>query len=277
MRIAPGIRLGDLEVIEEVGRGAFATVFLARDTLVDRTVALKVMRMSPAITTDVERTLMLREARLAGKLISPHIVVVYGVHDLGARGLAVEMEYVEGPSLADVLAGGRALHVDESLRILRGVLNALHIAHEHGIIHRDVKPGNILLGERDGAIKLTDFGLGRQIGEASLSVSSLDGFLGTPNYVAPEVIEGAEPTPLTDIWSAGVVAYQMVEGRLPFSATSLPEVLEAITTEDPAPLEAPLPAGLARVILAAMSRDPARRPQGATRMLASLGDLAPAS
>lgn len=277
MRIGPGVTLGDLEILREIGRGAFATVYLARDTLVDRTVALKVMRLSPAIRSGQERTLMLREARLVGKLSSPNIVTLYKVHDLGEAGWAVEMEHVDGPSLEEVLAdpartSNGALPAPEALRILRGVLHALHVAHEHGIVHRDVKPGNVLLGTANQAVKITDFGLGRQIGEQSLSASSLTGFMGTPNYVSPEIIEGRPPTTSSDIWSVGVLAYRALAGSLPFVATTLPEILDLILCSEPRPLPARVHPRLAAVIRRCLRKKPGERPPSAPALLAALED-----
>jgi serine/threonine protein kinase len=275
VRVSPGQKFGHLEVLEQIGRGAFATVFLARDPQADRTVALKVMRAGPAIQTEVERSMLLREARLAGQLTSPHIVALHRVHELDHGGCAVEMEYVAGPSLEVVLRERPVLPLDESLRILGGVLAALHVAHEGGIIHRDIKPGNVLLGTDSGAVKITDFGLGRQIGEQSLSVSSLTGFAGTPNYVAPEIIMGEDPTTLSDIWSAGVLAHRMLSGSLPFQASALPELFDLITAGDPRPLEGDVPEALKRVVRSCMERHPDDRPASAMSLLGLIREAIP--
>ena len=274
MRIGPGETFRHLEIGKEIGRGAFANVFLARDTNMDRTVALKMHRMVPSISSEMERRLALREARLAGRLTSPNIVTLYQVHDLGTSGWLMEMEYVDGPTLDDLLEERGRLPVDETLRLLRGILSGLHTAHENGIVHRDVKPGNVLLGTQDGAIKLTDFGLSCTVGDMTMSFSSLDGFMGTPQYVAPEVIDGKHPTRASDIWSVGVLAYRMLCGRLPFASDSLPELFEAIRGGQPeCMLKEPVPDGLKALIQSCLQKDPEARPSSPARVLAALEDI----
>ncbi|MDJ0520799.1 MAG: serine/threonine-protein kinase [Planctomycetota bacterium] len=275
MRIAPGSSFRHLEIGPEIGRGAFATVYLATDTLMERTVALKMHRMVPSISSEMERKLALREARLVGRLSSPHVVTLYQVHDLGEAGWLMEMEYVDGQSLEQLLAERERLTVGETLRILRGVLTGLHVAHEHNIVHRDVKPGNVLLGSGDGAIKLTDFGLSCTVGDLTLSVSSIDGFLGTPQYVAPEVIDGKRPTRASDIWSTGVLAYRMLCGRLPFPAQTLPDLFEEIRVGEPScMMKEQVPDGLKMLVRDCLQKDPASRPLSPSRLLARLEDVA---
>ena len=275
MRFAPGEQFRHLEIGDVIGRGAFATVFLARDTLVDRTVALKVVRMEPSSNTEVKRRLIVREARLAGRLSSPHIVTVYHLYDLGTHGLVIEMEYVDGRTLGKNLRDRGALPLAESLRILRGVLSALEAAHENDVVHRDVKPGNVLLG-KNGAIKLTDFGLSLSLAEQTRSRGATDGMVGTPQYVAPEVIKGRRAGPAGDIWSAGVLAYRMVSGRLPFAGDTLPELFEQIQFAEPAPTDADIPKGLEALIQDCLAKDPHDRPKSCAHLLAHLEDVSPA-
>jgi len=274
VRIAPGETYRHIEIGPEIGRGAFANVYLGRDTLMERAVALKMHRCVPSVSSAMERKLALREARLAGRISSPHIVTLYQVHDLGRAGWLMEMEYVDGPTLEDRLKEEERLSVEETLRLLRGILMGLNAAHEHGIVHRDVKPGNVLLGSSDGAIKLTDFGLSATMGDFTLSISSIDGFMGTPQYVAPEVIEGKPPTAASDIWSVGVLAYRMLCGRLPFDAQNLPDLFEAIRSGQPTCMrKEPVPDGLKAVIRACLAKDPAERPSSPAHVLARLEDL----
>lgn len=275
MRIAPGTRFRDLEVQAEIGRGAFSTVYLARDRLVDRTVALKVLRVDPGLANALDRRFALREARMVGRISSPHIVTIYHVHDLEPDGWVIEMEHVDGPTLDGFLKENGGLEVTRALPILRAVLLALHAAHENGVIHRDVKPGNVLLG-KDGAIKLTDFGLSLCMGDKSLSISSIDGFFGTPQYVAPEVIAGEPATHASDVWSVGVMAYLMLCGRLPFDGPSLPELFEQIQYEAPHCLNVTVPPGVKDVIGRCFEKDPAKRPASCVRILAELEDASPA-
>ena len=271
---ACGERFGDLVIEGEIGRGAFATVYRARDTLMQRNVALKILRSTSGSDPHDEERLTLREARLAGRISSPNIVTVYRVHDLGQGCWGVEMEYVDGGTMADLLRLRGRLPVEETLRLLRGILMGLHAAHEHGVIHRDVKPGNVLLGASDGAIKLADFGLSRTVGDLKLSISSIDGFVGTPQYVAPEIIGGERATHASDLWSVGVIAYRALVGHLPFEASTLPDILDLIHKARPTPLPAWLPARLRAIVHSCLLRDPRCRPSTAPRVLAALEDAA---
>lgn len=276
MRFAPGETFRHLEIVEEIGHGAFATVFLARDTLVERTVALKRVRVDLTAAGEMSRKLILREARLAGCLSSPHIVTVHHLYDLGQNGLVIEMEHIKGITLDAALCGEPQLPLGEALRILRGVLAGLHVAHENDIVHRDVKPGNVLLGE-DGAIKLTDFGLSLKVAERSLSLASIEGVVGTPYYVAPEVIQGKRATAAGDIWGLGVLAFRMLCGVLPFRGESLPELFEQIQYAPPTCLNNEVPAGVKEVVRSCLAKAPEDRPRSCAHILARLEDVSPAT
>ena len=170
----PGSRFGELEIVRELGRGAFGQVYLAHDTLVGRNVALKLLRLPEGAGSEQQREALLREARLIGRLRSPHVATLYRVHAL-PDGWVFELEYVEGGSLEGRLALEPQLAPQEALRIARGILLGLKDAHEHGVVHGDVKPGNVLFA-KDGAVKLVDFGLSRVVGDLSLRVSRSDAF-----------------------------------------------------------------------------------------------------
>jgi len=266
-RIVPGAMLGDLKIEKELGSGAFATVYLATDTLLGRTVALKVNRFPDALAEQENRAPILREARLVSKLNSPNIVTLYRVHGAG-NDWVFEMEYVDGGSLADLVNNGRRLPLPDLIRILRGILAGLDSAHRHGVIHRDVKPANVLLA-RDGMVKLTDFGLGRQLDETSLS-SSGEGMLGTPLYMSPEVVMGEPPTSASDIWSVGIVLHEMLAGKPPFQSKNLPALFQAICNNEPAPLTRAVPPELAELVRRCLSKDPGFRPGSAAEMLERL-------
>jgi tetratricopeptide (TPR) repeat protein len=256
----PGSRFGDLEIERELGRGAFGSVLLARDTLVGRRVALKVIRLPGTGTPDQERAALLREAQVVGRLKSPHVATLYRVHQL-PDGWMFELEYVEGGSLDGLLSreGRHAGH--EAARILAGVLQGLRDAHDQGVVHGDVKPGNVLLGP-GGTVKLVDFGLARFVGEASLRLTRAD-VVGTPAYMSPEVIMGDPPGPGADIWSAGVVLYRMLSGRMPFPGSSLGSLLPAILNLPPAALDPGVPAHLADLTLRCLAKSPRQRPSAA--------------
>jgi len=273
-RVAPGEQFGDLLIERELGSGAFATVFLARDTLLDRPVAVKVSRTPPSAASAEERARILREARLVGKLTSPNIVTLYRVHELGSDGWMFEMEYVDGGTLADVLHDQKTLPGVEAVRVLHGVLAALDVAHSNEVVHRDIKPENVLLG-RDGTIKLTDFGLGRYLGDLSLSGSDTDGMPGTPLYMAPEVVMGDRPTYASDLWSVGVLAYRLLAGRLPFGADTLPKLFLDIQNAEPAALPEGTPEELAELVTRSLTKRPEGRPGSAREMLAIVDRVLP--
>ncbi len=275
--LEPGSRFLDHEVERELGRGAFGVVYLAHDTLIGRPVALKVLRLAEAASGHDERRRLLDEARLIGKLSGPHIAKLYRVHALpGDEGWVFEMEYVEGGSLQDLLAPGQRLPPADATRILEGVLAGLGEAHRRGIVHGDVKPGNVLL-TRDRTVKLVDFGLARLVGDISLSHSDSLELIGTPLYMAPEVVMGEAPSTASDLWSAGVVAYRMLSGRTPFPGRTLPVLFHAIQNADPPPLDPALPPALVEVTLRCLSKPPHQRPGSCADARAALSPEAAAT
>ena len=268
--IEPGSRIGDLEVGRRIGGGAFGDVFLAQDGLIQREVALKVVRLSHDEADPRDRDRVLKEARLAGRLKSPHIATLFGVHVLDEdRGWVLEMEYLAGGSLEDLLKTQPRLPPGDVLRIVRGMLNGLAAAHEAEVVHGDIKPANVLFAA-DGTVKLVDFGLAHLVGEASLAASSARGLVGTPVYMSPEVVMGARATALSDLWSTGVVLYRALAGRLPFAVTNLPELFHAIQNAQPPPLPPDLPSALADLTLRCLEKDPRARPSSCQEALAEL-------
>ena len=199
-RFEPGRVVEGLRIERELGRGAFGTVYLAEDELLGRRVALKVVE-TPAPSM---RDRGLKEARVVARLHSPSIVTLYRVHPLDDEaGWLLEMEYVAGGSLKDLVAPGEPLPPSRAAAIAAGVLDALRVAHEAGVVHGDVKPGNVLL-ERTGAVKLADFGLSWLIDDVSLS-SVTAAPAGTPAYMAPEIVLGERNQQPSDVWSVGVM------------------------------------------------------------------------
>jgi tetratricopeptide (TPR) repeat protein len=255
-----------LEIERELGRGAFARVLRAHDTVIDRLVALKVVH---APGDEAERDRVLREARAVGQLNSPHIVTLYRVHGPDEEGTWVfEMEYVAGGTLAELLERETHLVAPRAVKVARGIATALRAAHEAEVVHGDVKPGNVLLA-REGAVKLADFGLAHLLGDQSLT-GGASGLVGTPVFMAPEVIMGERPAKASDIWSFGVVLYRMLAGRQPFEGRSLPALFYAIEQGEPPPLEPSTPAGLARLVARCLSKQPWDRPGSFTEILAYL-------
>lgn len=258
-RFARGDRFGDLEIERELGCGAFGRVYLARDTLIDRLVALKVVQSFVA-GDEHEQRQVLREARAIGRLSHPHIVTLYRVHapDEGATWM-FEMEYVEGGTLRERLGTDRSLPHDQARALGHQVGLALAAAHAAGVVHGDVKAGNVLLGKA-GSPKLADFGLARVLGDMSHSLSSSIPGAGTPVYMAPEVVMGEAVTSASDLWSFGVLLYRILEGRLPFDARNLNVLFHAIQHAAPRPLGPAVPRPLADLVLACLSKSPHDRP-----------------
>ncbi len=252
-----GRSLGKYVVDRPIGRGGMAVVYLGHDPGLNRPVAIKVM--DPAMTAEpgaVER--FRREAITAANLEHPHIMPVYDVReDNGLWYLA--MRYVPGRALREIITQEGPLPLERTVRILRPVAAALDHAHRHGVTHRDVKPGNILV-EPDDNVVLTDFGIARSGSEARLTQAGL--LMGTAEYLAPEQIRGEEATPASDLYSLGIVLYEMLTGALPFTGDNPAEVLYRQVHEPAPPLRAhrpDLPAALQPVIDHALNKNPAAR------------------
>ena len=221
----PPALLGDsLELVEEIGRGGMGTVWKARHLRLGRTVAVKFLAPELAAQPDFERRLE-REARALALLSHPGIV---GVHDYGREdGLGyIVMEYVEGAPLSSAIP----LPLDRAVVVARQVLEALAYAHGRGVVHRDVKPENILLGAA-GAVKVTDFGIARLVsGDADPGITAVGRVVGTPRYLAPEALAGAAPDPRMDVYAVGIVLREMVAGPEP-GAAALPPALHRIVAK----------------------------------------------
>jgi serine/threonine protein kinase len=266
--------LGRYEVLEELGKGAMGVVYLARDPLIGRMVALKTFRASQAMhgAELVEyRTRFMREAQSAGILSHPHIVTIHDVVD-GTDGGGVTfiaMEYVRGINLKELLLRGDALSLDRVCDIVSQLAEALDYAHSKGVIHRDIKPANIII-DATGRVKITDFGIAR------LETSDLthEGqLLGTPNYMAPERILGHKVDHRTDIFSMGVVLYEMLTRQKPFQGENLTMVSHRIVYEPFTPPRqyAPgLPPAVAAVLDQALEKQPERRFNSAGELAAKL-------
>ncbi|MDI3402997.1 serine/threonine-protein kinase [Streptomyces cavernicola] len=250
---------GRFELIERLGSGGMGTVWRARDTVLHREVALKEVRSSgPDRSPDADRVLrerVLREARALARLSHPHVVTIHHIVDAEADGHPwLVMELLPGRTLQDRLAQG-PLDPREAARLGRQVLSALRAAHAAGIQHRDVKPANVLLRE-DGSAVLTDFGIAALQGTSSLTATG--DLIGSPEYIAPERIRGADDDPASDLWSLGLVLYVAVEGISPLRRATTLATLAAVLDE---PVPPPARSGpLAPVLSALLVRDPAARP-----------------
>ncbi len=266
---------GRYAVERELGHGGMATVWLARDLRYDRLVALKVLRPELASTLGPER--FLREIMLAARLQHPHIVPVYDSGEIQtARDedpiLWFTMPYIEGESLRDRLQRKRPLDREEALRIAREAARGLHYAHEHGVIHRDVKPENILL-TRDGSTLVADFGIARPaVGGSAANLTGTGIVVGTPAYMSPEQATGlSDLDARTDVYSLGCVLYEMLTGEPPFHGATAHVVVVKHLTEPP-PLVSGSGAAIPPAIRAVLSRALAKSPSDRQTSMAELAD-----
>ncbi len=241
------------ELGARVGTGGMSTVQLAFDRRLERDVAVKLLAEHLADDPQFVSRFR-REALAAARLVHPNIVQVFdfGFDEASGRHFIV-MEYVKGRSCAELLRDEGRLPLDDVLHLTDGACRALHYAHRNGVVHRDVKPGNILRAD-EGTVKLADFGIAKAMG--SSQITQVGSVLGTAAYLAPEQAHGEPATPRSDIYGLGVVAYQLLAGRLPYEATSLPELVMLQQNQPPARLDAmdrSIPAGLATVIERALA------------------------
>ena len=248
----PQVIAGRYEVIRSIGRGGMGTVWLARDTVLGREVAVKQIGALPGEPAAAARAM--REARIAASLNDAHAVGVFDVVDENDSHWLV-MEYVEGQSLAEKIHEVGALPPTRVAAIGSAVASALARAHERGIVHRDIKPGNILI-DNVGTPKISDFGIARAHTDDQLTQT---GFMtGTPGYLSPELARGGDPTPATDVWALGATLYYAVEGQPPYESQANPlATLQAIARGEARPMEQAGPLGGA--IAAMMNQDPTQR------------------
>ncbi|MFL5614390.1 MAG: serine/threonine-protein kinase [Gemmatimonadaceae bacterium] len=219
-------------VERELGRGGMGAVFLARDVRLERFVAIKVLPPHLAAETEL-RELFLREARTAGRLSHPHIVAVFRADELAGHPFFA-MPFIEGENLAERLAAHGPLPAPDAVRCLREVSWALAYAHARGVVHRDVKPENIMIERGAGRAIVTDFGIARVEFAPVLAQDAL--ILGTASYMSPEQIAGEPLDGRSDLYSLGVVGFQLLSGRLPFVATTVSALLDAHTRQPAPPL-----------------------------------------
>jgi serine/threonine protein kinase len=257
------VKAGRYEILGELGRGAMGIVYRATDPVIGRTVAVKTIRLSEE-GTGLDRTELLSrfktEARAAGLLAHPNIVVVYDAGE--ENGLFyITMELIEGKSLQSLLDFGHGFPVPRILRILEQTCSALQFAHERNVIHRDIKPANLML-TADDTVKITDFGTAKilQFG----TVQQTTHVMGTPSYMSPEQVKGRPVDGRSDIFSLGVMLYEMLTGEKPFPGQSITTVIYKIVNEQPIPprqLNPSIHPGLNDIVMRALAKEPDDRYQ----------------
>ena len=288
MTISTGSRLGPYEVLSPLGAGGMGEVYKARDTRLDRTVAIKVLPSHLSSSEDVRQRFE-REAKTISQLSHPHICALYDVGNQDGVEYLV-MEFLEGETLADRVLKG-ALPTEQTLRYGIEIADALDKAHRQGIVHRDLKPGNVMLTK--SGVKLLDFGLAKAVGPVSQqsgltslptmahaqNLTQEGTILGTFQYMAPEQLEGKEADARTDIFAFGAVLYEMATGRKAFSGASQASLISAIMKEEPAPiatLQPMTPPALDRVVRTCLAKDPEERWQSAHDIKSELSWIAQA-
>ena len=286
-RFNKGQQLGSYVILDAIGAGGMGEVYLAKDTRLDRTVALKVL--SEDIATDDRRMKRFRkEAKMASSLNQPNILTIFEFGEIdGLSFLATE--FIDGETLREHMRA-RKLKIGEVLDITIQVLAALDAAHEAHIVHRDIKPENVMIRRRDGVVKVLDFGLAKVTTERKSSTSTVEAselatefktaphvLMGTINYMSPEQTQAHPVDERTDIWSTGVMIYEMVSGLMPFKGTTVSHTIVQILEKDPVPLtqftQRRAPAELQRIVSKALAKSPDERYQTAKDMLIDLRSL----
>src|SRR4051812_17510986 len=267
----PGRVLADrYRLLEPIGEGGMAVVHRGHDELLDRDVAIKLLR--PGYAEDPVFVRRFRsEARHAAALHDPRIVTIFdGGVDPATGADYIVMQLVHGPTLEAILGDRGRLPLGEALRIATETAEALQVAHERGIVHRDVKPGNILI-DQDGSVRVADFGIARAAGDGGATTSGV--VIGSPYYVSPEQVDGEPVTPTSDIFSLGVVLYEMITGTRPFDGPSAAAIaLQRLRrpSRPPSAVQPDVPADLDAIVMRAMERNPARRFPSAAELAVAL-------
>ncbi|MHB1215853.1 MAG: serine/threonine-protein kinase [Thiobacillus sp.] len=269
------MKIGRYEILDEVGQGAMGTVYRARDPLIERTVAIKTVSISLLQQEGADaESRFLREAQSAGRLSHPNIVTIYDVGE--ADGLAyIAMEYLPGATLRDIMNKG-PMPLDLVLDTATQMAEALAFAHEHGVIHRDIKPTNVVVTGQRGRVKLTDFGIAHLLNSDHTQTGQM---LGSPRYMSPEQAMGREIDGHSDIFSLGAVLYEMLTGQYAFDGDSLPTIVYRVINEPPIPvvsLRPRIPAAWANLLVRMLDKNPQARPD-ARALVSALRTLTPAA
>jgi serine/threonine-protein kinase len=267
-------RLGRYQLEREIGRGAMGTVYLGRDTAINRMVAIKAIPLASEFSESElaeARARFFREAETAGRLNHPNIVTIYDVGE--ERGLAyIAMEYLKGRHLSDYATHDTLLEPRKVLDLVARTAQALGFAHKQQVVHRDIKPANIMYDPSGDVLKITDFGIARLTGAGTTRTGIV---LGTPSFMSPEQLQGRTVTGSSDLFSLGVSLFQLLTGQLPFTADSMTGLMQQIAEAPHPPLRAlrpDLPACVDGIIDRALAKTPEARFESGAQMAAALED-----
>lgn len=264
-------QIGRYKILETIGEGAMAMVYLAYDPGIDRKIALKILK--PDCCDDkqlVQR--FLRESKAAGALAHHNIVLVFDLGSFEDRPY-IAMEYVDGQPLSELLHAEEPLPLDKILTIGIQLADALNYAHSKGIVHRDIKPSNILISSDQETVKVTDFGIARFTGPEAIEQTQVGTVLGTPQYMSPEQVIGQPVDGRSDLFSLGVILYQMITGERPFKANTIHSLMREIAEKSPIPvgdLSPDAPPGLQLVVTKLLKKAPEKRFQSGAQVVRAL-------
>src|SRR5690349_5223216 len=255
-QLQPGQMLGAYRIINQIGQGGMATVYKAYQPSMDRNVAIKVLPKQLADSKEFSQRFQ-QEAHIIAKLEHPHILPVFDYGESDGITYFV-MRYLDAGTLKDKLQEGRPLALAETDRLFTQLADALSYAHSMGVIHRDLKPANVLIDSR-GNLFLTDFGIAKILESASTRLTQTDAIMGTPAYISPEQAQALKVDQRSDIYSLGIILYEMVTGRVPFTAdTPLAVILKHVSDPLPLPssIRTDITEGIEQVILKALAKNP---------------------
>ena len=248
-------------ILGEIGRGAMGVVYCAEDTHLARKVALKELLINPALSDNQKQELIerfYREARAAGRLSHPNIVQIFDVFKHKER-FFISMECLDGKSLREILESDEQISLNETVNIMQGICDGLNYAHQQGIVHRDVKPDNIII-LKDGRVKITDFGIAKIITDSTMTQTGTA--IGTPSYMSPEQVEGKKADHRADIWATGVMLFELLTGKKPFEADTITGVMYKIVHQElEFPKDLQIPSYLEGIIQNALAKDISQRYQ----------------
>ena len=271
-------RIGRFSITDKLGKGTGGAVFLGHDPVIDRAVAVKILGTAIGVGDKKQREQQfINEARAAGRLSHPNIVTIYDASSEGGTTF-IAMEFLQGQDLRELIISGKRFDIIEVSNIILKVAEALAYAHEHGVIHRDIKPANIFILPNNQP-KVVDFGIARApnrvLDERGNPAQTLfnNNILGTPSYMSPEQAMGQQVNALTDVFSLGVIMYEMLTMQKPFQSNDIDKLLNQIankTPKSPSEVSPNVPEKLSKIVLKAMQKNPADRYKSAAEMAHAL-------
>jgi serine/threonine protein kinase len=274
----PMRRIGRFSITDKLGKGTGGAVYLGHDPVIDRAVAVKILGAAIGVGDKRQREQQfINEARAAGRLSHPNIVTIYDASSEGGTTF-IAMEFLQGQDLRELILSGKRFDIIEIANIILKVAEALEYAHEHGVIHRDIKPANIFILPNNQP-KVVDFGIARapnrvldQSGNPAQTLFN-NNILGTPSYMSPEQAMGQQVNALTDVFSLGVIMYEMLTMQKPFQSNDIDKLLNQIankTPKSPSEISPNVPEKLSKIVMKAMQKDPAERYKSAADMAHAL-------